>query len=54
MTVQGELKVVVTVKCEGGVIMQLPINHAGEGVGPSDSNKPLIRQALLDAIESLD
>jgi hypothetical protein len=47
------LKVVVIVKCEGEVVMQLPINHCGEGVGPADSNKPLVRQALLDAISSL-
>ncbi len=54
MTVQGKPKFVVIVKREGDVLMQLPINHAGGGVGLSDSNKPLVRQALLDAIESLD
>lgn len=38
---------------QGKVLFRLPIDHVGQGVGPSDADKPKIVAALRSALESL-
>jgi hypothetical protein len=46
-------RIVVVVTINGRVAMQLPIDHCGEGIGPPQTDRAMIRQALLDAVASL-